>query len=690
MTGRRNSGAYTVGTRQNAPVSDLSDPELTAERHHLDSSRQRLAQMRDRVEGLTAYGGDPVSTEYLKAALWHRMRALEDDPTVPLFFGRLDYTGTRPDDTERFYIGRRHVADDVGDPMVIDWRAPMSRPFYRASPQDPMGVALRRRFGFELGALTAYEDEHLDRGLSEGTGDILRAEIERPRAGPMRDIVATIQPDQDDIVRGDIATSVCVQGAPGTGKTAVGLHRAAYLLYAFRDQLSRQGVLVVGPNSSFLRYIGDVLPALGEIEAQQTTVPDLVGHVRIRGEESPEAAVIKSDIRMADVVAAACWSHLSAPDEALVVPRGSRRWRVPAHEIAAMLDELRTRGVRYGAGRAMLAQRIAHAVLLKMEASGDSPDDRVQDSVARSTPVRKCVDRVWPKLDPRKVVHRLLGDQDHLRTCADGILTDDEQTAIAWANAPRTPGSARWSVHDAVLIDEARDVIDRTSSLGHVVIDEAQDLSPMMLRAVGRRASTGSVTVLGDIAQATTLWGATDWSTSLAHLGKADAVVEELTQGFRVPSDVIGFAAAMLPSIAPGLAPPTSVRETGGSLTFRSGDDAYALLGDAVANAADGAGSVGVIIADSAHDRVTKELDARALTYTRIGSDDDMSAHVDLVPASLVKGLEFDHVVLLEPAAIVDDEHDSITGLRRLYVCLTRAVTSLTVVHARPLPEVLR
>ena len=665
-------------------MSDLSDPELTAERHHLTDSRQRLALMRDRVEGLTAHGGDPVSTEYLKAALWRRMRALEDDPSVPLFFGRLDYT--KP--AERLYIGRRHVTDEIGDPMVIDWRAPMSRPFYRASPQDPMGVDLRRRFGFDSGELTAYEDEHLGRGIAEDTGGILRAEIERPRAGPMRDIVATIQPEQDDIVRADLGVSVCVQGAPGTGKTAVGLHRAAYLLYAFRDQLSRQGVLVVGPNASFLRYIADVLPALGEIEATQTTVPDLVAHVRVRADDAPDAAALKSDIRMADVVARACWSHLKPPTESLVVPRGARRWRVPAYEIAEVLDELRERGVRYGAGRAMLAQRIAHAVLLKMEAAGDSPDDRVQDAVARSAPVRKCVDATWPKLDPRKVLHRLLSDPDFLYACSDDVLTDDERRSIGWAKPPRTPGSARWTVHDAVLIDEATDIIERTPSLGHVVLDEAQDLSPMMLRAVGRRASTGSVTLLGDLAQATTPWGSRDWSTSLGHLGKTETVIEELTQGFRVPSDVIEFAARLLPSIAPGLAPPTSVRRATDSLSLVRVDDAYTRAGEAVAGLFDTAGSVGVIVTD--HDRMAKELDTRGFPYSRIGADDDMSAHVDLVPAALAKGLEFDHVVLVEPQAIVDAEHDPVTGFRRLYVSLTRAVTSLTVVHARPLPEVLR
>jgi DNA helicase IV len=213
--------------------------------------------MRRRTASLdTAAAGDWVSEQVLASVIYQRMKALEDDPTVPLFFGRLDYA----DQGERFYIGRRHVTDEVGDPMVVDWRARISRPFYRASKAEPMGVELRRRFGFQSGQLTAFEDERLAEAAvaapysepSSEYSEILEAELERPRVGPMRDIVATIQPEQDLIVRAELEQSVCVQGAPGTGKTAVGLHRAAYLLYTHRDQLSRQGVLVVVPTASFL------------------------------------------------------------------------------------------------------------------------------------------------------------------------------------------------------------------------------------------------------------------------------------------------------------------------------------------------------------------------------------------------------------------------------------------------------
>lgn len=656
----------------------MPDPELTHEQDHLASSRQALARMRAKTETMDASAaGDWVSRQFLESAIYRRMKALEDDPTVPLFFGRLDYASG-----EDFYVGRRHVTDELGDPMVVDWRAPISLPFYRASARVPMDVARRRRFGFQSGMLTAYEDERLDQPHDEEYSRILEEEIERPRVGPMRDIVATIQPEQDVIVRADLTESVLVQGAPGTGKTAVGLHRAAYLLYTHRDQLSRQGVLVVGPNASFLRYIGDVLPALGEIDAKQSTIEDLVAErAPICGTDDPAVATLKGDARMAEVLSRAIWGSVGQPTEPLVVPRGSARWRVPAYDLEEILASQKSRGVRYGAARAMLAQRFAHAVLVKMELAGNSPDDRVQDAVARSRPVKAYVDEVWPRVLPARVVKRLLTEPDFLATAADGVLSPEEQ-ALLLRDKPKR------SLADAVLTDEAADLVERTPSLGHVVADEAQDLSPMMLRAVGRRCTTGSATVLGDLAQATTPWGARSWEDALGHLGLRHpgraAHIEELTQGFRVPGAVIEYAARLLPVIAPELRPPTSVRRARGELRFEAGLDLAEVLAE------ERIGSVGVITPDALVPRFTRWLVTRQITHEVLGVDEPvLDKQVDLVPASLAKGLEFDHVVLVEPAAIVDQEADRMTGLRRLYVCLTRAVTSLVVLHDRELPPEL-
>ncbi|MFJ1554154.1 HelD family protein [Streptomyces mirabilis] len=653
--------------------------------------------MREDVENLdiTDVTANWVNAAVLQHQIDERIKALADLSHTPLFFGRLDYLHAPGADKaegaegERFYIGRRHVHDAEGDPMVIDWRAPVSQPFYRASKKDPMDVGLRRRFGYTSGDLTAYEDEHLsDPSEAAATNKLLQQEIERPRVGPMRDIVATIQPEQDEIVRAGLTGSVCVQGGPGTGKTAVGLHRVAYLLYAHRERLARTGTLVIGPNKSFLHYIEQVLPALGELEVKQATVDDLVAHVEVRGTDDATAAVVKGDARMAEVLRRAVRSHVTLPTEGVVVVRGSRRWRVPAYELETIVGELLDRDIRYGAAREALPQRIAHAVLVQMERSGEAPDDRVQDAVARNTAVKAAVKAIWPPVDPAKLVLRLLTDADFLAVHADGILDEDEQKEILWSKPVRSVKSAKWSPADAVLIDEATDLVQRTHSLGHVVLDEAQDLSPMQYRAVGRRCTTGSATVLGDLAQGTTPWATRSWDEALAHLGKGEAVIEELTAGFRVPTDVIAYASRLLPHIAPGLTPVASVRENPGFFEVRP-TTADEQVVDACEELLRNEGSVGLIAADARIPALTEALAAAGLTYLGPGEETTAQTRLTLVPASLAKGLEYDYVVLDEPQAVVDGEPDERTGLRRLYVALTRAVSGLTVTHAAPLPQQL-
>lgn len=677
------------------PLSD-ADP-LARERSHLSASRAALRAMREDVENLDIRDvtANWVNAEVLARQIDERIKALADLSHTPLFFGRLDYLHAPGADRaegaegERFYIGRRHVHDADGDPMVIDWRAPVSQPFYRASKKDPMDVALRRRFGYTGGDLTAYEDEHLSDPAEAATASkLLQQEIERPRVGPMRDIVATIQPEQDEIVRSGLSGTVCVQGGPGTGKTAVGLHRVAYLLYAHRERLARTGTLVIGPNRSFLHYIEQVLPALGELEVKQATVDDLVAHVEVRGTDTAAASVIKGDARMAEVLRRAVRAHVTMPAEPVVVVRGSRRWRVPAYELEEIVRELLDRDIRYGAAREALPQRIAHAVLVQMERSGEAPDDRVQDAVARNPAVKAAVKAIWPAVDPAKLVLRLLTDAGFLAEHADGILDEDERKEVLWAKPVRSVKSAKWSSADAVLIDETADLVRRTHSLGHVVLDEAQDLSPMQYRAVGRRCTTGSATVLGDLAQGTTPWATRSWQEALAHLGKSDAVIEELTAGFRVPTDVITYASRLLPHIAPGLTPVASVRENPGFFEVRTiGDDAEVVA--ACTELLRREGSVGLIAADARVPVLAEALGAAGIGHLEPGEETTQETRLTLVPASLAKGLEYDHVVLDEPRAVVDGEPDERTGLRRLYVALTRAVSGLVVTHAAPLPPQL-
>ena len=712
-----------------AESDPATDSVLAAERAHLRASREFLRLMREHVLSLRALGGDPISEEYLKADLYRRAEALHDLPDTPLFFGRLDYSDQlTPADTatdagdlagqpdgqpdsaagpsgigsafpgEQFHIGRRHVHDPDGHPVVIDWRAPVSRPFYRASPADPMGLAHRRRFGFSGGELTAYEDEDFTRagrpaagerpGQPGGVSRILIDEIERPRSGPMRDIVSTIQPDQDDIVRAAADRTVCVQGAPGTGKTAVGLHRVAYLMYAHRERMSRGGVLVVGPNRAFLSYIRNVLPALGEFVVTQVSVTDLLASVPVRAADPEPAARIKGDARMAEVLRNALWEQIRPPAEALLLVRGSRRWRVPAHELAGLADELRLRGVRYGTGRDMLAHRIAHVILTRMEAAGESCDDRTHDAVRRTRPVRDAVDGMWPRADALRLVLRLLSDPALLARAASGLLDPGEQASISWPSPPRGPASARWSPADAVLIDEARDLIGRTPSLAHVVVDEAQDLSPMECRAIGRRCATGSATVLGDIAQGTTPWATASWRQLLANLGKEDARLRVLDTGYRVPRQILDFASQLLAHIAPGLAPASSVRQEAGSLVIipAPGDSMPGALTAACADALGRPGSAAVIAADDQVPGISAMLARSGLPHSVLDAD-VAAGQLTLVPVTIAKGLEFDQVIVVEPARIAAAES---RGLQRLYVALTRAVSRLTVLHAEPLPEPLR
>jgi DNA helicase IV len=669
------------------------DHELRAERAMLEHARRCLDAMRRRAESLTSSsGGDWVSEEVLHWRIQQRIASLADDGSSGLFFGRIDYDDSAELPDTRFYLGRRHVVDDLGDPVVIDWRARLAHPFYRATPRNRFGVRLRRRFGYQRGALTSFQDEPLWLGEDDGTADrLLAAEIERPRIGPMRDIVATIQPEQDDLIRAPLEQTIVVQGGPGTGKTAVGLHRIAYLLYEHRERLERDGVLMVGPSAAYLAFIHDVLPGLGEIRVEQRSLADLVPGVRVTGVDPPRVAEVKAGERMAAVVRRAVFRHVRWPGEPLRLRWSSRVIEIPAQALRQEVAALLARGVRYHIGRAQLRQWLldrCYQQLVSTDALSalDSARD-VDRAIAGSAELRRFMDRTWPTLQPARMVYRLLGDRAALAEAAAGILDEREQALLL---RPRRRGSFQqvaWSMEDLYLIDEAIDVIDGTRTYGHVVADEAQDLSPMQLRAVGRRCRYGSATVLGDLAQGTSPWAAGGWDEALPHLGKAGPRMEALPRAFRVPRQVLDFANRLLPSIAPQVTPAVSVRSVPGSLELRASTPERRtrewLL--ALRRALDAEGSVGLIGADPKIPELRAALEREGLDF-RMVERFDLSTRLSLVPASTVKGLEFDQVVLVEPADVVDaDRH----GLRRLYIALTRAVSHLCVVHARPLPDPL-
>lgn len=670
---------------------DPAPIELAAERAHLAHARDCLVHMRAAAGAIADYGVDELASQSLGRMRAERLEWLAADPDAPPFFGRTDRDDTGAG-AEALHIGRRHIRDANLDSVVIDWRAPIARPFYRATPADRMGVTLRRRFGFGTGPqvteLTSFEDEHLDLGERLGLNSaILREEIERPRVGPMRDIVATIQPDQDELVRADLDTSLCVQGAPGTGKTAVGLHRAAYLLYTFPDRLRRTGVLVVGPNQAFLHYIAQVLPALGEGGIAQATVDDLVTRLPVRGADDVAIAVLKGDARMADVLGRAVRSYVVKPVDDVVCLVGTKRYRIPEHRLRRYVDDARRQlahgDLRWNIGRERLRLQLGEDVRRQREATGGAPTDAETRRVARSGPVGEFVDAVWPALDAATLLARLYTDAAFRNRSAGAVLDDAERDRLAWAAAPRSLRAAPWTTADQVLLDELVAILDGVESYVHVVVDEAQDLSAMQCRAVARRSPLGSVTVLGDLAQATTAWATASWEATLHHLGHAGAGVRPLTTGYRVPGEVLRIANRLLPHIAPSLPPAESVRAGRDSVSVLPS----AGLVDAVARCVAVDGSVGVIVADAGVPGTLTALRDAGLPAHHV--DDEADARLQVVPASAAKGLEFDSVVLIEPAAVVAAEPGRLAGLRRLYVLLTRAVSRLVIVHDQPLPPEL-
>ncbi|MFI6880562.1 HelD family protein [Streptomyces sp. NPDC050400] len=670
-------------------------PDLDAERRFHDLCRSALTAMVEGADEQVVIGENASASgadaEVLGYELRSRAKGLKELPQAPSFFGRLDFghAGAGDHAGQRYYIGRLRISEHPAvPPLVVDWRAPVSRAFYQASASDPQGVDVRRRFGWAPGSvgdsadLTGMEDERLGAGEAAGASRILAGEIERPRVGPMRDIAATIQPEQDDLVRASVGTSICVQGAPGTGKTAVGLHRAAYLLYTFPQRIQRGGLLVLGPNRTFLSYISAVLPALGENGVRQSTVEDLVALGEVRGRDEEAAAVVKHDPRMARVLRRALYARVSARavTDSLAVKDEGAWWRLPAESLVRIVEQVREEDLPYLVGRERVRSRAVRALQEQAERRGATVNRAWQQRMERSRPMRAYVDAVWPKVRAEEVLYQLLLGGEELRAAADGVLAGAEQEALVWGKPARSYKSARWSAADLVLLDEIAGLLAHPEGYGHIVVDEAQDLSPMQARVIARRAAFGSLTVLGDLAQGTTPWAARSWGELLAHLGKPEARVVPLTTGFRVPAAVLAPANRVLELIDVDVPAARSLRSDGELVVERVADVVGGAVG-AVRRALAYEGSVGVIAAEGDVERVRGALRAAGVDVAGV---EELGARVTVLSARVAKGLEYDHVVVVEPVAIVEGEVGR--GLERLYVVLTRAVSRLDVIHTRDLP----
>jgi DNA helicase IV len=653
----------------------VTHPELQAEQAYVDRAYEQLDRMRSRV----ARTQEAMATEWaalnMEAWVKRRMRTFEDAERG-LVFGRLTLDGTpRP-----LYVGRRWVHDDEHESLVVNWQAPAARPFYTATPQTPHGVQQRRRFRAEGRRLTDISDESLDGSAVEGASvsDFLLEELERRRDVRMRDIVATIQSDQYRLITAEPEGALVVQGGPGTGKTAVGLHRASWLLYTHRERLRR--VLVVGPNPTFMDYVSHVLPTLGEEAVEQRAVTELLDGIEAEREEETDVARLKGDPRLREVIARAVEiAVVPAPEELLTLVDGVYV-RVRERDVATLLEEALATGAPLGLAR----DRFRMAVLRRFyERYGElfgpralRSFDELEGALRRGGFLTRWLDRVLPLPQPEKLVSRLLTSPAALEAASEDVLDDDERKLLL-RDRPRRMADLRWSDQDVPLLDEARTLLDGAPrSYGHVIVDEAQDLSPMQLLAISRRAVDGSLTILGDVAQATGPVVYRRWQELQPYLpDEAEMEIEELRHAYRVPAEIMDFALPLLDRIAPDVEPPLAYRKGGEQPRLvHVGEDE--LLPAALREASVLAGLDGLLAV------IVPRSFAGALPQGELF--DEISIPV-LTPRQ-AKGLEFDHVVVVEPAAVADDGD---RGLRELYVALTRPTKTLVVVHARPLPEPL-
>ncbi|MHB1925458.1 MAG: HelD family protein, partial [Acidimicrobiales bacterium] len=657
---------------------------------YLDQAYGHLARMGERTAAAAEDAAERAKADWNAAVahgrLMDRLASISDDRR-PLCFGRIDEEEGAPRPGPSWYIGRRHVEDSSGAPVVVDWRAPVAVPFYRATYLDPLGLALRRRFILDGRTITDLLDERFDdpeagaMAAAAGLPDPLLAELGRARSGPMRDIVATIAAEQDRIIRSPLEIPLIVQGGPGTGKTAVALHRAAYLLYEHRDYLSRQGVLVLGPNRRFLAYIAEVLPSLGEMTVVQTTLPGLIPSAPVRAGEAEEVARLKGDPRLAEVLARASVDDVRPPPESVAA---NTRWGT-VHLDPKDLEELIGQSLESGGAAGLRRSRFRRAVIRRValelsERRGPAlvGAEEVTADLRRDAPFQRALDRAWPNQSAAGLVRGLLGRGSTLARAGSGLL-DPAEMRLLTRRPARSAAQEPWTEADVALIDEADSILGSSARrYGHVVIDEAQDLSPMAWRMAARRSADGrSMTILGDLAQATAPAALRRWEDVISAIGRPPgAEVAELSVGYRVPRPIMEFANRLLPSIAVGLRPTDAVRPWGEPPTVIPVGTVADVHLQVVARAETLAATHQSVAVIAPPER------AAALRARFAPGPGQVVSAIEPVEA---KGLEFDAVIVAEPADIFGLSG----GPGLLYIALTRAVQEMVVVHHAALPHPL-
>lgn len=618
----------------------------------------------------------------------HNERMVRLDRDSAVAFARMD-----TEEDASWYIGKTLITDENRDILVLSWQSKMASRYYQSTPDDPRGVTRKRDFVTKGNQIESLRDTwlaELAEELEELDGirvdDALLDSLSSSRSSSMQDIVRTIQASQDSIMRTPMDSLLIVQGGPGTGKTAVALHRASWMLYEHRNKLVPSDVLVVGPNPAFVRYIQDVLPGLGDDNVHQTSVQGMLSRdLKVRGQDTDQVARIKGDARMADVIASALDDRIKPPSGMVRVRRRNSQSTVNIPP-ESLVDDIRSlRGDYYGAGREKLKQRLLERCAEELDLRRGGTADTVLDPRSVETEVSK----MWPKVSAAQLVRELLGSKARLRRAGVNLLTADEIETLYRPAADRI-GDEPWTLADLALIDEAASNInDREENWGHIIVDEAQDLSPMQIYALRRRSKNGSMTVVGDVAQSTGPFARNSWDDVIQGLRSNQPVHQEtLTHGYRVPQEVYRIAERLLPEIAPDIEPPTIVRSVGAEPELF--DVATAQVGAEVAKVAShhsGKGRfVGVIAPSEWGDEIADAFAEQDLQWTN-AADGGLGRSINLVTPEASKGLEFDAVVLVAPQTILDQDN----GARLLYIASTRTTTRLDViVPSGEIPEIIR
>lgn len=746
----------------------FSQDELRREQEFIDGLYARVDALRGATEGSVtdalAQGNTPKQARLERDILVAErsgMLATLNAVDGSLCFGRLDLA-----DGAVHHIGRIGLREDDTErtPILIDWRAEVARPFYLATGHTPMGLRRRRHITTDGRRVTALHDEILDlgdetrTGYEDPTGDaVLLAALNSARTGRMGDIVQTIQAEQDRIIRAPHQGVMVVEGGPGTGKTAVALHRAAYLLYEQRELLAKRAVLIVGPNPAFLGYIGEVLPSLGETGVLLSTVGELFPGVRATATDTPAAARVKGGAAMADVLAAVVRDRQTLPDPVIAIEHDREILMLDDDLVRVARERTREAKLPHNAAREHFEGYILNTLTeMVAERIGTDPYDganlldasditQIRDELAENPEVWSAIGRLWPRITPRRLIADFLAapdahlsqeDADAVRrpvtrawTVADVPLLDEaaellgeddrlararaereRETQIAYAQgvlevsyASRTyefedkedgdpdGGSEVLSAHDIIDAERfaerheeddhrsaaERAAADRTWAFGHIIVDEAQELSPMAWRLLMRRSPTRSMTLVGDPAQTAEAAGVGSWADILAPYVEDRWEHTRLGVNYRTPAEIMAVAAGVVRAERPDFEPPSSVRSTGVRPWARRAatKELPAEVAKAVAELTPAEGRLAVIAPRALHRALAARLDD-----VTAGAEPDLTRTVVLLDPRQAKGLEFDSVLVVEPGRF---------GTSDLYVALTRATQTLGIVHAEGLPGAL-